>query len=113
MNSLITSAVSSGTSSVGKWLTASKRCTEYQGCSRATDSCAERNSGERGCAYTWRTGTGGLKVLNAWSGSVSRANIVEISRPPLDHISKPCVLVSFQICVATEAGASPTHVVTN
>src|SRR5215217_7776542 len=86
MNSLITAAVSSGTSSVGKWLTASKRRTEYQGWSRATDSCAEWNSGTRGCAYTWSTGTGGLKVLNAWSGSPSRANIAEISRPPGPHL---------------------------
>jgi len=63
MNSLITSAVSSGTSSVGNWLTASKRHTEYQGCSRAKASCAARYSGARGWAYTWSTDTGGLNRL--------------------------------------------------
>jgi hypothetical protein len=64
MNSLITAAVSSGTSSVGNWLTPSNRCTEYQGFSRANDSCAERYLGARGWAYTWSTDTGGLNRLN-------------------------------------------------
>src|SRR5215216_714670 len=44
MNSLITSAVSSGTSSIEKQLTSYKRRTAYQGWARETDSCVGRKT---------------------------------------------------------------------
>src|ERR671920_2393297 len=113
MNSLITAAVSSGTSTVGNWLSPSKRCTEHQGCSLANASCTERNSGARGWQYTWSTETGGLKLLNTLSGSPSSAYIARISRPARDHISKPWRNIWLRVCVSTEAGAPLNHIVNN
>jgi hypothetical protein len=115
VNSLITVAVSSGTSSVGNWLTPSKRCTEYQGCSLANDSCTLRIE-ELGCTglgvhvehgYRW------IEFAQHPQRLAFECIHSENLSSPRDHISKPCFNIWLRICVSTKAGAPLNHIVNN
>jgi hypothetical protein len=65
-------AISSGTSSMGKWLSASSFDTWNQGCAAPNDRWAARYPESSGWAYMCNTGTAGSKAASAWRGCGTR-----------------------------------------